>query len=415
MVANATIGQLLVSLKASGVQQATKLIGGFQKGFSTMAKKVGPQLEVLKENFAKFGAVAALTLIKLIQASPRLRAQFEILNIRANEFLRTFGDALVPILQDATKLVQELTAIWEGLDPALQSSIIVGFQFVAVVSAIILVIGALVTLFNPLVRFLISLGVVVAKLALIWETNFLGIRTITEKIMKPLTILFKDLVALVTNLGNIFVWLFDISKPVLEVFALAVTLILMDIGNGFSSLVSLITGVVQTINDLITTDFIGIITSIPESIASMVADIWDALTSIPELLKRSLLQPFTDLIPLIATAGGDIATAFINGIVAGIYAGVSSITDALDYVGGFFGGSLPERGPLQYIEKMGEDLSKFYLAGIDRGFQTNQTSNVFHRNFNIRRIDMNVAGADLRGVEAFRSRIDTNIRKSTVY
>ena len=78
----------------------------------------------------------------------------------------------------------------------------------------------------------------------------------------------------------------------------------------------------------------------------------------------------------------------------------------------WYGGSLPERGPLKQIVSWGQDFGKAYVRAIGEGVEQ-QTGNISNRTFNIESIALSLPGVSDDNMDTFGEQFDKGIRRVT--
>jgi len=388
MVGIAALGSLVMKIKATGIGKATKGVQGFTKATGKMNSKIKPALKGMKKGWMAMGVAALGILYKLQQASPRLGAKFEILDMKVNKLLRSFGDALVPVIDLVIDAVTALTDWFKGLPQPLQDAVTFGTAVAVVAGLLVVVFGALSAAISPVTIALLLIALVAAALYLAWESNFLGIQQLTETVFNAVGVILDGVVnyikawvnmiaGFIDNFINIFKGIIDFIKAVFS-------------GD--------LEGAIKAIQDIFKNAF--------ELIAGYI--MWP-INALKALIDGMMGSQFLDDM---LKAGQAFIDAFIEGIQKAIAAAGGIISDLLEWFGDWFGGSLPERGPLRHIVSWGQDLAKAYVGGVDTGLQSSNVSNVMNRNFNIANVEVNASGEDLDSTEAFGNRLDDDLRRA---
>lgn len=456
-------GQLLVTMVSPGVTKTLDKLETFQKQMKGIFNTVKPQIEKLTKGFAKFGAASLLAFTRLIAASPRLRAQMEILNFRVNTLTRGFGDALAPAIEQLSDAISALTKWFEGLPEPLQDAIHFGG---ALAVAIGLLAGAFFVLnaaMSPITLVILGIIAAGALLHLVWSENLFGIQEIAEPVFEALTKILETFISLIDNLITAFVGILDAFSPVTDFLSNVLIAVLTVISNVFAGLIKIIADVVDVLVAIVSGDleaamnafgaiFIDTIQLIidlfilfPLEILTAIGDLGPKLIEMIDSILDSILELFHDFGKLAGEAASDIVDAFIDGLVGGLEDGVEIVSDALDVIGGLFGGSLPEWGPLKdalpgggdmankYFEDMATQISNSKglindsISDISEGFTTpdsfqpidagfgGETTRVEHRTIIIEKIELVIPGATTDSAAGFLNSLDTGIRKSTKF
>jgi len=389
MVGIAALGSLVMKIKATGIGKATKGVQGFTKATGKMNSKIKPALKGMKKGWMAMGAAALGILYKLQQASPRLGAKFEILDLKVNKLLRSFGDALVPVIDLVIDAVTALTDWFKGLPQPLQDAITFGTMVAVVVGLLVVAFGALSAAISPVTIALLLIAAVAALLYIAWENNFLGIQQLTEAVFNAVGVAIDGVVGWIKGMVNavkkyIDAWI-NIFKGIINFFE---AIFAGDLEGALDAIVS-------------------IFENIFKSIAAVILWPLDAIKGLIDGIMGS------DFLGGMLDAGKAFIDAFIKGAQKALEDAGAVLTDILAWFGDFFGGSLPERGPLRHIVSWGQDLAKAYVGGVDTGLQTSNVSNVMNRNFNINTVAINAGGEDFDDIESFGSRISDDVLRSS--
>lgn len=358
-----SLGSLAVKISSTGLPKTIQGIVLFQKRFTQLQKKIGPLLKKLTARFKKFGLIAGGMFASLIAASPLLRARMEILSLRVQELVRVFGDALGPVIEGVTDLVKLATDAWNSLPEPLQNAILFGVQVVAVLGLLALAWVAVSIAMSPVTLAILAIVAAMALIYLIFTEDLLGIRTSIENVIGAITGIFEGFLSFIAN-----------------IFSLNISGALQGIVKIFQSAFDLIIAIIMT-----------------------------PITAIQKVIDFFL--GFEFIADMIA-AGQAIVDAFIKGMQDAWDASVGVVHDIMDGVGEFFGGSLPERGPLKHVVSWGEELGEEYIQGITRGV----SGNISHidRSLHIDRLEMTVPGADLEGSEQLFGELN-KVRKARAW
>lgn len=386
MVAGA-LGGLVLRMRSMGVGKAASKVGNFQNKVGNMQKKVQPKMKKLTQAFKKFGLVATGAFAALIASSPLLRARMEILTLRISGLTRMFGDALAPAIEFVTDLIEGLTSWFNDLDPVVQNAIIFGGTFVILLGLLAMAFATLSTAMSPVTLVILGLAAVAAILYLVWETNFLGIRDLIKMVFAVIGSIFEGIGKVISGFGKM-------------------------VGRVIGNVIGVFEGIIDFIKAVFSGDLEGAINAIKK----IFSNIFGAI-------KNIIMWPITALKDLIAGIiggnfikdimkfGGDFINAFVQGIkdAAGAVWGI--IEDILGFLGDFFGGSLPERGPLKHIVTWGQDLGQSYVEGIGKGVERT-AGDTISRVFNIESMSLELPSVTDR--DSFEEQFDSGIRRATI-
>jgi phage-related protein len=410
----AILGSLAVKVNSLGIAKAAKGMGKLQGRMGKFTKKMGPAFAKMSKTFKKFGSIATGAFFALAAASPLLRARMEVLNLRINELMRTFGDALAPIIEIVTGLVEGLTDVWESLPEPLQQAILFGVQVVAVLGLLAVAFVVLNAAMSPITLIILGIVAAAALLYLIWTENFGGIRDIAEAVFGKISELIESIMGLFGGLGGGVEEAGSIFDTVFKAIEAVVGAWFEMIGGYISGIIDQFQGIVNFIKAIFAGDLEGALEAIQmifEGAFSALAEIvmWP-LTAINELIKS--LTGF-DILGDIMNAGQEIIDAFIKGAQDALDAAAGIVTDILDGIGSLFGGSLPEKGPLKNMPQFGQDLGSAYMQGIVSGIEGAGGMTTFNRVFNIERVVLETPGITETEGRGFMDRMDTGVRRAT--
>lgn len=400
------LGALAVNVKSMGVTAAGKKIKTMGSQFSKMSKTIKPMLDRLTVGFKKFGAVAGGAMGLLIAASPLLRAKMEILNIRIQQLVRSFQDALVPAIELVTDLVMKAITWWESLPESLQEAIIFGMQVVVMLGLLALAWTAVSIAMSPVTLAILAIIAVAALLYLAWTTNFLGIQEITAAVFGTIGALIKGFVSLITGWAAFFG---TILKGIVGGFESWFTSIQTIVNN----VIGIFKGIVDFIKAIFKGDLKGALSAIEDIFKKSfkAAEEWIML---PLRFIQGLIKGITgvDIIGKMINAGKELIGAFIKGAQKAIADAGKILTDVLNFIGDLFGGSLPERGPLINIEKWGAELGQAYVVNIGEGISRNISS--VDRSLRIDTLEMIIEGSDMETSSDLFGEL-SDLRKSTAW
>lgn len=456
-------GQLIVAMEAPGLTKTLNKLETFQKQTKSMFKAVKPQMEQLSKRFEKFGAAAFLAFNRLIAASPRLRAQMEILNFRVNSLVRGFGDALAPAIKILSEGVAALTEWFKTLPEPMQEVIFFGGAVAVTIGLLTLAFIALNAAMTPITLVILGIAAAAAILYLVWTENLFGIQEIAEPVFEGLTKLFDSFMITIDVLLEAFNNLLTTLDPIFSVLESIVVGVLNQMVSQFTNLIEIVTDVTDLISAVVSGDWnaameallslvgntieavINWFLKIPLTLLSIADELGiDVIGAITDFLD-DFLGLFSDFVGLVANAAGDIVDAFIDGIVDGLLAGVKLIEDGIDAIAGLFGGSLPEWGPLKDALPGGEDMARKYfadmatqiinskgliessLSDISIGFTEpigfpgitpglgGPTTTTENRTIIIEKIELVIPGATTDSAAGFLDRLDTRLRQATKF
>jgi len=147
---------------------------------------LGAQTLILAELSKEFGGSAT-------EAAKTFSGQMENLNNRVGEIGETFGNALVPILQQVGGVLGQVVSYFEDLDEPTKNLIA---QTALVVTAFAAIAGGAALLIAAISPLVITVGLITAAvgaLYIAWQTNFLGIQDITKTVFDWLKTKFQEL------------------------------------------------------------------------------------------------------------------------------------------------------------------------------------------------------------------------------
>lgn len=365
----AALGALVVKIRAMGIMKTISQMKIFQTQVDKTGKEVDSQFTKITKTFSKFGMIAGGVFASMIAASPLLRARMEILALRISELVRVFGDALAPVIEFVTDLIKGLTDWFFSLDKPVQDAIVFGGAFVVVLGLLAIAFGVLSAAMSPVTLVILALAAVAAILYLAWTTNFLGLRDIVAAVFAYIGIVIDGWIAVFKG------WMNTVKSIIQNVIG-----IFEGVLNFFKAIFAGdLQGAIDAIQDIFKNAF--------EAVASYI--LWP-LTAIGELIKGMTGSRFIDDM---MKAGKAFIDAFIKGVQQAIAEAAGVVEDLLNFLGDFFGGSLPERGPLKHVISWGQDFGKAYVGGITEGISDSSTH--INRSLRIERLEMNVDGGEV--------------------
>jgi hypothetical protein len=401
----AALGSLLVRFKSIGFANVIGKTAKFKTKFGSMAKSVKPQVEGLTKSFGKFGKIVTGVLFALIAASPRLQAEFEILTIRVQEFLRPFGDELAPAIRVVSDLIDTLTEAFDALPQPIQDAATFGVGFVVSLG---LVAGAIVTLgllINPFTLILGALALAAGALKLAFDTNFLGIQDLITGVVDTIVLTLGKIVSTVESLltGDLEGFLTGLGDLFLGGITSIVDIILF-IPRAFLDVINDLTGGLGA-------DFVSGGSSVIEGFFRGIGETILNAGNILGFWAETVLTFLGNLVADFAAAGTAIMHGFFTAIGDAITAGIDAVATSLDDFFALFGGSLPEKGPLTHMVPAGEELGQAYAVAIGSGVESGASS--VRRTLNIENLNLGFKEESLDTERSFFDDIDEGVRRST--
>ena len=383
------LGAIAVKIKSLGVVKAVNRMKFFQKQTDKTGKEIDSQFTKATKIFKKFGLVAGGVFATLIAASPLLRARMEILGIRIAQLVRIFGDALGPMIEFITDLIKGLTDWFFSLDQPVQDAIVFGGTLAIVVGLLAGVFAALSAAMSPVTLIILAIAAAAAILYLAFETNFLGIRDIVAAVFAYIGVVIDGWIA-------VFKHWFNTIKGIIQ------------------NVIGIFEGIIQFFQAVFSGDLQGAVNAIQDifknAFEAVASWILFPLTAIGELIKG---MTGSDFLGDMLKAGKAFIDAFIKGVQEAIAAAAGIVEDLLNFLGDFFGGSLPERGPLKHVVAWGQDFGKAYVRSVGEGIEQ-QASNITNRTFNIENIALTLPGVSDDGMDSFANQFDAGVRRSVV-
>lgn len=357
------LGALVANLKVVGAAKAAGKLGKFGSLFTKVKEKMGPQLANLSKKFGQFGMLAGGVFGAMIASSPRLRAQMAMMGLAASRLVRIFADALVPVFRAVTDAIRAVYDWFTNLPGPVQAAIVFGVALAVVLGLVAGAFSIIVAAASPVLLIFLALIALAAALHLAFSTNFLG---------------FQDFIT--GMFGNIV----GIFEGIIEFFS---AIFKGDLEGALKAIMKVFENIVD-----------GIIT--------YVWFIPQALIDIVDFLTGGLLTDFIN-------AGFELVEGFFKAIADAISGVGGWIGGLLELVADFFGGSLPERGPLKNIVQMGEDLGVAYVRGVGAGISQSTTN---ARTLNVRNLSLtlNQAPRDSRSLLRGLSK-DVRLRRASTW
>lgn len=356
-----SLGSLFLKVVPVGLDKTLSLMSTLNTEWGKLQGKMGPQLKNLSKNFKKFGVIAGAAFGAMLLASPRLRAEMSLLAVRTRELIRPFGDALAPAIRTVTDLITGLTAIFKGLPEPIQNIITVAAAFAVVVGVVGTALVILPAIFNPVTLAIVGIGLALGILLEIWNSNWLNIQGIAETVIGTIT----------------------------------------GIIDGFLKLIQGLPAAAA-----------GILTQLLATFQETGKNIGTAITNLFQKPINDFLEFVTGFGDKLLAAGAALIAAFFTGAQKALKDAGKLLSDVLDWLFGFFGGSLPERGPLVAIPEAGQELGEAYSLGISKGVDATSISESFTRIFNVRNVNVAMPAA-AGDPKTFVDRLDTGLRRAT--
>lgn len=410
------LGSLAFKLQATGFSQFAGKMGDASKAFTGMKSKMKQGLEGLKQSWVAMGAISLGLMSKMISASPRLRGQMKLISFQANRIFRIFGDELAPIFSLVADALKGVIEWFQGLPEPLQKAIAVGGAVIVMLGLLTLSWGLLSVAMSPITLVILAIAAAAALLYLIFAENLFGIRDIIDGVLGFIFPLLDLLVGIFQN----------IIDNILPLLGLAFDLGFAIIGSILESFFGLFSGIFEGIIAI----FDGIITFIQAVFSGNLEGALDAIIGIFQsafdLIVGIITWPITAIQNLIRDlmsgkiigdlikAGQALFDAVIEGIQKAFDAAIGIVHDLIDWFAGFFGGSLPERGPLKDINIMGQDLGTAYISGVSSGLQSASTTTRLEKHLHIGSISINAKTRDFTSTARFGRKLEhTAVRRAS--
>lgn len=199
---------------AGGMAKQSETLAGL---FSTLTDTINIKLAGAFDKLG--GTQTATNLFKQLTTT--------IESIDIDKIIKTIGDSFAYMTEQAQKLVaqlrdepivQELEKLWATVDQVLMyQSVLVGIGGVLVALAVIAVASFAVVAYSALTVAapFIALGVAIAALYYMWQTNFMGIQGFTAQLFEQLQPVFQQIGTELQALGNDLLELWNVLSPVL--------------------------------------------------------------------------------------------------------------------------------------------------------------------------------------------------------
>lgn len=255
-----------------------------------------------------------------------LNGQLTILKSGLEGAAIAFGDLLMPMIKDITTLIQKLVDWVNGLSDSQKQVVVIIAEVAAAIGPLLIIVGKISGLIGKLIPLISGagglsgvltaltgpVGIVIAAvvaLAAAWATNFGGIRDKTQEIMGAIGTIISSVWNFIrglweSNFLGIQTITSDVFALIQQLFSDALTVI-VDIFNVFAAL------------------FSGDWSTLWESVKTLVSDIWTEIGN----LVDNYLNMIVDIIGGIATTLYNIAKNVFNKVKEAFQSVWKTITD----------------------------------------------------------------------------------------
>lgn len=255
-----------------------------------------------------------------------LNGQLTILKSGLEGAAIAFGNLLMPMIKDITAIIQKLVDWVNGLNEGQKQVVVIIAEVAAAIGPLLIIVGKVSGLIGKLIPLISGagglsgvltaltgpVGIVIAAvvaLAAAWATNFGGIRDKTQEIMNAIGSIISSVWGFIkglweSNFLGIQTITSDVFAIIQQLFSDALTII-MDIFNVFAAL------------------FSGDWSTLWESVKTLVSDIWTAIGS----LIDNALNLIVDIIGGIATTLYNTAKNVFNRVKEAFQSVWKTITD----------------------------------------------------------------------------------------
>lgn len=255
-----------------------------------------------------------------------LNGQLTILKSGLEGAAIAFGNLLMPMIKDITALIQKLVDWVNGLNDGQKQVVVIIAEVAAAIGPLLIIVGKVSGLIGKLIPLISGagglsgvltaltgpVGIVIAAvvaLAAAWATNFGGIRDKTQEIMNAIGSIISSVWGFIkgmweSNFLGIQTITSDVFAIIQQLFSDALTII-MDIFNVFAAL------------------FSGDWSTLWESVKTLVSDIWTAIGN----LVDNALNLIVDIIGGIATTLYNTAKNVFNRVKEAFQSVWKTITD----------------------------------------------------------------------------------------
>jgi len=366
IVLEAEIGAAVKNLQTA--QKILKEFRGELKEAETESKKAFRTWHLA---FMSVSAAAMGTMYAMIRASPTLSVAMAEMQFQMERVYYVLGEELGPVFETVANLLGKLVDWFVSLPEPVQQFISMVVLLTAVLGPVISFLGALgpllsavglgagaaaggVTVLGVSMSTLIPvIGLVIAAGALLyvaWQNNWLGIR--------------------------------DKTKIVVDWLSTNIPKFLSSLKTAWQKTTTLIkavwTGDWRTIENTVS----GVLNRLPKPLAAslklqlrLVKDAlgivkavfrgdWKAAANYAKDAIHGLLDWFTSLKDWMMEAGKKLIEWFVSGFEKAKTYAEEQVKNFTEWLAGFFGGSLPERGPLKNIVIYGKELGEAFTGGV---------------------------------------------------
>lgn len=255
-----------------------------------------------------------------------LNGQLTILKSGLEGAAIAFGNLLMPMIKDITGLIQKLVDWVNGLNEDQKQVIVIIAEVAAAIGPLLIIVGKVSGLIGKLIPLISGAGglsgvltaltgpvgiviAAVAALAAAWATNFGGIRDKTQEIMSAIGSIISSVWGFIkglweSNFLGIQTITFDVFAIIQQLFSDALTII-VDIFNVFAAL------------------FSGDWSALWDAVKTLVSDIWTAIGN----LVDNALNLIVDIIGGIATTLYNTAKDVFNKVEKAFQSVWKTITD----------------------------------------------------------------------------------------
>ena len=181
----------------------------------------------------------------------------------------------------------------------------------------------------------------------------------------------------------------------------------------FENFFEIIGNIVTIIDALLKGDLDTVMTEMQDLFKNIVEGIILQIIMIPAAFNDIIAELGGAILTGMRDAGQFLIEAFIEGMQTAIEAAAGLVATFLELIAGFFGGSLPERGPLQFIDKMGMELGESYIANIGAGMTAGaaKMGDTISKSVSIGNLNMYVSGSDMTSSSRFLGRLDSDVNR----
>ncbi len=342
----------------------------FARKTQAMAQQTGMSLKSMKGGFFDLAKTAVSAFKMMVEASPALQVQMELMQFYFSEIFRVLGDHLVPIFEIATEWVKKLSDWFATLPPPIQETIAVAILAGAAIGALVPVIAAVAAIGLKVIAVTALIVAAVGALYLAYETNFWGIRDVVESTFNKLKAIFTSSEGQFSSLIDKVKEFWTVAGPYIELFG---EFLLKYIGNYivlvvenaityFGYIVEQATNMVTLVKALLTGDWAGAW----EAAADIFVTFYNFVTNIGKNIHTFLKNTFGQIWNNMITWGRDMVEKLLEGFLKGVEELFGK--DAANEIKKWLGFSLPEKGPLRQVPTWGYDMAEQFTKGLQTGF-----------------------------------------------